>query len=1168
MAFKPTKEQELAIKENGNILVSAAAGSGKTAVLVERVISRLCDEKNGISADRLLIVTFTNAAAAEMRSRIEKRLDEVINDNPDNISLVLQKHLLASAKICTIDSFCIDLVRENFEKLGIAPDFKVSDASTLSATDNKVLSKIINRYLQENNPAFNELLDIIGSEFDEQNFIDFVAEIYNYSRQLPFPKSWFESLSEPYTKNFDISNSWYSYSFSVAEKTLKNAIRALNSAIELLTVSEKANNCYREIFCGVLDVLSSLYEKALSCDWDGFYLALENIKISSLPTIKGVGDIFEVNAAKDIYKSLIPKTLTRLSKMFFADSSYINSQFKMLSEPIRLLSDILIEYDETLFDEYTSINTYTFHNTEHLALKLLCEEKNGVVKVRPDATELIRRFDEVMVDEYQDTNDLQDMLFYVLSDEERKLFVVGDVKQSIYGFRGANPINFLSKKKRYVPIHDAENEGHKKIILGNNFRSNPKSCLFINFFFENFMNEEIGDIVYNDEEKLIPAAHYPETDTNATEIHLISSKGSKVSTLVLEGRHIAEYIKSVMNSGNVIRQDESTLRTARFSDFTILLRSAKSKAPIIANELKKQGIPVSYYSEEFIETVEISTFLSLLKIIDNPKSDVDLLTVLMSPIFAFSPEDMAMLRIGDRKGDIYKTVITAAKNGNKKAEAFLKALDNFRLLAVTNTLPKLISILLLKTGYLDTVSAFEDGAKRRNNLLLLNSYAEQFAIDGTLSLSSFLKRIEKIKGGLKAANVSSGVDSVKIMSIHASKGLQFPVCIVADIGNAFNDNEARQSSVYSTEFGIGFKYFDETEKTKITTIAREVILDKARLTCREEELRLLYVAMTRTQDKLLFVGTASDISKKADELKNMLLATDFSVNYDIFSRMRSYLDWLMLSLLIHPNGKELRGTGHNILISKTDSRINIKLLDHSNINAFEQIKSAEIGTIDFNLASKISESIKYKYRFEDILEIESKASVSKLANSAEASEFAFTSRPEFMNSDGLSAAGKGTAMHKVMQFFDFKKHNDIESELLRLYEYQFISEAEYKTINKTALESFFKSALFSRILSSESVNREMRFLTELPVKKIAPWLDEKFMNENIIVQGAVDVCFLEVDGIVVLDFKTDRVEDVSILADAYGEQLNIYAKACEKIFEMPVKQKIIYSFDKGKEIEV
>ncbi len=1167
MAFDPTREQSLAITTNGNVLVSAAAGSGKTAVLVERVISRLCDSENGISADRLLIVTFTNAAAAEMRSRIEKRLDEVIEDNPDNISLLLQKHLLASAKICTIDSFCIDLVRENFEKVGVSPDFKISDGVALAVIDRRVLNSIINRYLEENNATFLELLDIVGAEFDEQNFADFVLEIYNYSRQLPFPKKWFYSLSEPYGKEFDSDNLWWKYAISVAVECINNAQNAIKRAKELLGVSEKAQNGYMTAFCELEDRLTVLQKKAILGDWDALFEELENFSSPSLPVVRGVGDISEIITAKDIFKTVTTKTLSRVNKLFFASTEFINAQFKKLYSPLKLLGDILCEFEESLFEEYTKANTYTFHNTEHLALNLLCEDVGDEIKIRPEAEELLSRFDEVMVDEYQDTNDLQDKLFYVLSDRESKLFVVGDVKQSIYGFRGANPSNFLNKKKRYVPIDNASGDEPKKIILGNNFRCKNEVCDFVNYFFKMFMNDSTGELIYNEEEMLIPAAKYPETDSVATEFQIITTKGSEYSSSVLEGRKIAEYIKNTMSSGCVIKQDDDNLRPAKYSDFTILLRSAKLKAPIIANELKRQGIPVSYSSEEFLETTEISTFISLLKVIDNPKSDIDLLTVLMSPIFAFTPDKMANLRIADRKSDIYGTIITAAQNGDQLANDFLKQIDNYRILAITNPLPKLISILLLETGYLDTVTAFEDGAKRRNNLLLLNSYAEQFSTDGNLTLSQFLKRIEKLSSGLKAAAASSGGDSVKIMSIHASKGLQFPVCIVAGMGSSFNDSEAHESAIYSTEYGLGFKYFDEDEKTKITTLSREAMLDRARATRLEEELRLLYVAMTRTQDKLLFVGSVSDIDKKTDELKSLLISSDYTINSFVFSRTKSYLDWLILSMLMHPDGKDLRGVGHNIIVKEDKSRVNLKICDHSQINdlsvAMDVFTESEPDT---DLAKAIAENLSYTYPFEEILTVESKASVSKLVGSAENIKYAFSDRPEFMNKGGLSASQKGTAMHKVMQFFDFSKFNDIEQELTRLYEWQFITDAELDVIDRDALKIFFESSVFERIKNAITVKREMRFLTEMSAANIAPYLSENLKKEKIIVQGAVDVCFEEDDGIVILDFKTDRVDNAESLVNTYGEQLNIYAAACEKIYGKRVKEKIIYSFFKNKEI--
>ena len=1168
MAFKATPEQQKAIETNGNILVSAAAGSGKTAVLVERVIERLCSKTNAISADRLLIVTFTNAAAAEMRSRIEKRLDEIILENPDNIAFLMQKHLLSAAKICTIDSFCIDLVRENFEKVGIAPDFKVSDGAALASAENKVITAIINRYLEEENPIFLELIDLIGAEFDESNFADFVLGIYNYSRQLPFPKKWFSSLSSPYTKGFTNENIWWKYCFEIAVKTLSEVISSVQHAKELLYVSEKASGSFLPSFSQLIENLTGLLKKASENDWDAFYNALQNFNVSSLPTIRGVGDLFEISAAKDIYKSVSSKTLERLKKLFYADREFINTQFLKLSGPLELLTEILIEFDESLFGEFTRINTYTFHNTEHLALSLLCEELNGEVKIKPEAEEFLSRFDEVMVDEYQDTNDLQDMLFYVLSGYESRLFVVGDVKQSIYGFRGANPDNFLLKKNRYIPIENAKETEAKKIILGKNFRCKPEVCEFINFFFERFMTSQTGEIIYNEEEKLIPAAVYPQTNDTATEFHLIATKGSELGSSVIEAKHIAECINEIMNSGNVIKETDDALRPARFSDFTILLRSAKLKAPIIAEELIKQGIPVSYNSEEFLETTEVSTFLSLLKVIDNPKSDIDLLCVMMSPIFSFTPDEMAKLRINDRKGDIYSTVITAANSGNKKAEAFIKTLESYRLLAVTNTLPKLISSLLLKTGYLDTVTAFNDGLKRRNNLLLLSSYAEQFSVSGNLSLSQFLRQIEKLSAGLKSAAISAGGDNVKIMSIHASKGLQFPVCIVAGIGSSFNDSEAHENSLYSTKLGLGLKYFDEIEKTKFTTVSREVILDNARAERLEEELRLLYVAMTRTQDKLLFVGNVSEIEKKVNELKSLLISSDLKITSGIFSKTKSYLDWILLSLLLHPDGSELRQNGTNIIPEATNSNIKVKLIDHTAIN--DLVDNSIVGEISANTekAEQIAENIRFKYPFSEILEIESKASVSKLANSAEAAKYNFTALPEFMNSGGLSASERGSAMHKVMQFFDFSQYDDIDKELERLYEWQYLSENEYNAINKAAISEFFSSNVFKRMLKSQNVNREMRFLTELPAQKIAPQLDNSFESEKIIVQGAVDVCFEEEDGLVILDFKTDRTDDPLSLKATYGEQLNIYAVAAEKIFKKPVKQKIIYSFFHKKEIEV
>lgn len=1162
MAFNPTKEQAKAIDAKGNILVSAAAGSGKTAVLVERVIKKLCSKEDGISADKLLIVTFTNAAAAEMRSRIEKRLDEECRNNPDDLSLLQQKHLLPLAKICTIDSFCIDLVRENFERLDISPDFKISDNNSLKPINEKICKDIVNRYLEENNPLFLELLDLIGAEYDDSKFIDFILELYDYSRQLPDSENWFKSFKDYYNKGeFNSNSPWWKSAFSKAVEVIKSARISLSNAIDLISVSEKANEAYLPIFSDTANKYFLLEEAANSNEWDKLYNALNEFSAISLPTVRGVNSIPEIASAKDIFKYITTKPIDKLKKIFYADNAFINSQFCKISRLMELLGEILIEFENKVFEEYKENNTFTFHNTEHMALKLLCDKEN---------TDLLSRFEEVMVDEYQDTNDLQDMLFKIISNNEKNLFVVGDVKQSIYGFRGANPVNFLSKKLRYIPIDETDSNHPQKIILGNNFRTKKEVCDFINFFFELFMNEQTGDMVYNNEEKLFPKAIFPETQKTATEYHIIESKANAAETAVIEARHIADYIRKTMAEGEIIKLDNDNLRRPVFSDFAILLRTAKTKAPIIAEELKKQGIPANYNVEGFAECAEIATFLALLSVIDNPETDIELLSLLLSPIFAFTPEDLAKIRIDKRNGNIYQAIVYSAKNGNLKCNEFLEKIEKFRLMSVSYSLPKLISKLLTETNYINLVTVMNDGLRRRNNLLLLTEYAKTFSENNFASIGSFVKYIRKqSEMGLSTASASTGGDSVKIMSIHASKGLQFPICIIAGVAADFNDFESRLSTLYSTELGVGFKYFNEEDKKPYTTIGREIILEKAREIRLQEELRLFYVALTRTQDRLLFCGSLSSVEKKAQELISWLLASNCKIDANLFSRTKSYNDWLMLSLLLHKDGKALRPNGTSLMLVDTDSKISVSIIDGESVPDNSFIYDFENETQpNLDLVSALKENFNFEYPYKELLGVESKASVSKLANSAESAKFSFTAKPSFMSKSGLSANEKGTAMHKIMQFYDFSKSNDIEAELERLYEWQFITETEYNAIERKKLQDFFNSNIFKRISNALTVEREMRFLTEVDAKKIAPHLNEELSKEKVIIQGAVDICFVEDDGVVVLDFKTDRVDNLEILKDTYGEQLNIYAMACEKIFGKKVKQKLIYSFNLSKEIEV
>ncbi len=1167
MAFKPTPAQERAIFENGNILVSAAAGSGKTAVLVERVITRLCNKENPVRADELLIVTFTNAAAAEMRSRIEKRLDEECRKNPFDAGLLLQKHLLSNAKICTIDSFCIDLVRENFDKLGISPDFKIGDSSSLKIIDREVLFSIINRFLEEKDPTFFELLDIVGAEFDETNFADLVINLYEFSRQLPFPQKWFDYILDCYNDGgFSKDNIWYKYAIESVIKTVKSMKKLISVALENVSSFEASKNAYYSAFSQAECDILNLEETLRTGEWDDIFEAVWNFKLQRLPSVRGLNDYPHIVAAKETYKYLNSKALENVKKIFYADFNFISSQHKKFYKPLKLLVEILKEFDNKLFEVYKENNIFTFHNTEHLALELLYDdESNGITGY---AKELIGNFKEILVDEYQDTNDLQNMLFYVLSDFERKLFVVGDVKQSIYAFRGANPINFLNKKNRYTDIEIAKDNNAKKIILGNNFRSCECVCGFVNYFFGIFMQSFSGNIEYTTEEKLIPTAVFPETQDIAVGMDIIDCSQSDEKGLVLEARQIAAFIKETMNSNECIKISEIEQRKAKYSDFAILLRSISNKAPELLKELKKQGIPVNLNVGEFAESIEISTFLSFLKVIDNPQSDIELATTLMSPIFSFTADDLAQIRAQKKDGNLYSAVIFAANNGNDKAADFLRKIEVFRLDSATLSLNKLISKLLIATEYLDIASAMTDGEKRRSNLLLLCDYALQYTENHSSSLSGFIDFVLKQSQNLSVGATSSNSDAVKIMSIHASKGLQFPICIVASCSSRFNDMESRFSAAYSVKHGLGFKYYDEDDKQKYTTVAREVILDDIKKSALEEELRLLYVAMTRAQDKLHFIASFSNFDRALEGYKNLIISSNNTVDYSLFSRTKSYADWLLVALLLHPDGKLLRNNNDGILSFDSHSNVKIRLIDSVDL-IDNNVEFSECNyTVDSEIVEHLKSNFQFDYPYKNLMEIQSKISVSKLANKAESEKYTFTTKPSFMSEGGINATGRGTAMHKVMEFFDFQQYDRIEEEIDRLYEWQYISEEERDSLNIKAINDFFKSDIFERIKNSSLVKREMRFITELPVTELDQNLDNRFDDEKIIVQGAVDVCFTEDDGIVILDFKTDRVEDTNDLVISYGEQLSVYAKACEKIFGKKVKEKVIYSFSKSKAIKI
>ncbi len=1171
MAFKPTDSQRLAINVPSGALVAAAAGSGKTAVLVERVIRQLCGE-NPINAARLLVVTFTNAAAEEMYTRIEKRLNEECLKNPQNYFLVKQKMQLRNAKICTIDSFCIELVRENFDKLGINPDFTIADESYLFLLSENSLSEVLDNNFNRKDPCFQELLGAVSNDFDEGNLRSYIKDIYKESQRMPFPREWINECIEKCT-DAEFQKRLIDEAFCFAEEVLTKGIENFKSAIDsLITYTEIYEKYAPNYTLGISD-MSILLEYCKQRNWDKVHTLASTFKFPALPGVKGAKDIAVVTGVQAV-KSETKAAIDKIAQLFYADFGTVLKDIVTGERFTKHLLELTAEYMEIYDAKRRENNVMTFDDTEHLALSLLCEYKDGEIVKKDCADDIIGRFDEVLVDEFQDTNNMQDILFSALSGDESKLFVVGDLKQSIYRFRGANPKNFLEKKDRYAPAGTVPDSDLKKVILGNNFRSRAGICEFVNFFFSIMMNGKKSSLRYDEEDTLIASAKYEERDENDVEISLVSvPTGGDVDAS--DAKNIAAFIHRYMENGMITDKATRKTRKPQFSDFTILFRNLASKGTKYAQYLEEYGIPVSYNLDGYLKTAEVQMMLSLLKVIENPTRDIELVAVLMSPIFMFTAEELANIKLMRVRGSLISSVIAKANTGDVKCADFIKKLNRFSNMAATCSVSDLISFLYDETGILNIVSVLENGEGRRNNLIMLSSLAAAYDTNNSSNnLTQFTDYIIKLADkNIKAAGSAAGEDSVKLMTIHKSKGLQFPVCIIADASGGFSSSDTSSAILIDHEYGVSVKYYDTVNDTKKSPLKREIMSLAAAKEQIAEELRLLYVAMTRAEEKLFISVTAKDMDSRIKRYALELGAAETPDDYtELISYGNSYAGLLYPVLLLHQSFNKLRVSyGISGIVKPTELGIDVSLISPDSITLpdIKQKIANETVECDNELADKISAAITYKYPYESLKNIESKASVTEVAHKAEKGEYSFSSLPAFLSKKGMTPAQIGTATHRFMQFADLSlAEADLSAEIDRLYEWEFITLKEKEAIDTQSVRKFFQSDVYRRMKASSRVEREMRFLTEISAGSINPELDSAVRDEKIVVQGSVDCVFVEDDGIVVVDFKTDRISNENDLSVAYGEQLDIYAKACEKIFELPVKQKLIYSFALSSEVEM
>lgn len=1181
MGVNWTTDQRHAIEcRKGSVLVSAAAGSGKTAVLVERVIRRLTDKDNPCSAEDLLIVTFTRAATAQMREKIGAAILKRLSEDPTDRHLRRQYMLLPFAKICTIDSFCNDLVRENFHALGISPDYSLLDNETAVIMKNDVCEAMLERAYEEDlDGRFSELSDMMSSGSSDEDFAKLIIKMYDISTAYPFPDLWLDSLIGEYSQP-DINKSRWG---GIIKKYVCDMLDyCVSSSRDMMTAMESdpiVADAYGAAVQSDINMYAELREK-INSDWDEALEAFKTVKYMSLGRVPKGYESETKNVVTTARKKL-KDLLKKVPGIMCVSSEEHADDMRLLRDPVTKLIELVKQFGREYSAEKDKMNSADFSDILHRALNLLAVSDGSGGYIKTDlARELSSHYVEILVDEYQDINEAQDMIFRAISADENNLFTVGDVKQSIYRFRQAMPEIFL---RRRSTTHSFESGKYPLgITLGSNFRSRVGVTSCVNYIFRQLMSTEAGELEYDDSEALNAAAKYPERDTPDCELHVVTDKGNRADTLEAQARYVAKYIERTVREGKMLVTKGGALHPASYGDFCILLRTAKNVSSVYANALSERGIPV--FSPEtggFFEAAEISFILSLLRMLDNPVQDIPLAAVMLSPLFGFSAGELADIRASAKErleaGEtepLYRSVAVSADEGDEKAAAFLKKIESLRRLSLTLSAGELVRRVCEETGFDAIVGAMPDGERRRLNVGLLCDYAEKYEAAGNLGLSGFIRFIDKVartSGDLAtAARPSENADIVRIMTVHQSKGLEFPICILADMQHAFNERDNTESVLISSSAGLGMKRRTEDGISVYDTASRRAAVITSERMGRSEEMRVLYVALTRAKENLVMVTSVPNpekgLAKVAVECGIGERANPFAV-----LRMNNFSDLVLTALMRHPAADELRklsGVDVPIFLSEKDRfKLKVVVSDSESFmteSANEQKIAAK--PVFFN---EVQARLDYSDPRSVLSSVPAKRAASDGSERGINREYFASSRPAFMSSGGLTPAQRGTATHKFMQFSNYAAARaDIESELARLVDGGFLSEDEGKAVNIGAAKRFFMSPLAERIFASDNVMREKKFAALFPAKFFYPELTGEAAEEKIVVQGIADCVFVEDGELVIVDYKTDTGVDAETLLDRYSAQLEIYREALSQALGMPVKETLLYSFFMNSTVKV
>ena len=1178
MSRKWTPEQENAINSTGgSILVSAAAGSGKTSVLVERVIKQIIDLDNPIDIDKFLIVTFTKAAAQEMRSRISARLSEMISKNPQNSHLHNQQIMLKCASLGTIHSFCASIIRENFYKLGISPKFRIAEESEISIIKNQAMEKTLNDFYEFQNPDFIYTANLFGNEKNDNSLSLIIEQIYDFTRSLPFPEKWMNNVCKMYENITSVKDSpWGKIAVNFAKKSFTEVQKILSQIKTISSKNENIQKSYGEAIEKDLSEANSIMESLNIESWDKIAEKITQFSFSKFKPLRCKDCDFEKNVISE--KRKYAKNLIENSKKYFTFSELgtINSlkKFKVVT---KTLFEVTNYFCEEISYLKTIKNIADYSDLEHWTIKLLSKDTDsGEINPSDIAFEISNRYAEIMVDEYQDINEIQNTIFKLINNNN-KIFCVGDVKQSIYKFRHSKPQIFLGKKSDYRLYSKEENNYPAKIILGKNFRSNPKIIDSINFIFESIMSEEAGEIQYNDEEKLVPGIYKEETQNDECDINfsIIDTSQSQENSDILEADFIAEKITEMIHQKYKVIEN-GTERPITYSDFCILMRSSNAHAHIYASRLLEQGIPAwSETKEKFLDTSEISNIISILQTINNPVQDIPLISAMMSPIFGFNVDELSEIRESDRNNLFYFAVKKSSENGMKKCTDFLEKINYWRKISCTVPCGELIEFIYQDTDYPALCLAKAKGEVKKANLELLVQYAEKFENQYHKGLSGFLDYIENIrqkKSDLEPASISSEYENtVKIMSIHKSKGLEFPVCIVAGCGKKFNFD--KNKVIINSDFGPAMKLKNDEGTLQFDNLMRKAVFSQNQNEDISEEMRIFYVALTRAKQKLFLIASIKEPTKIIE--KSLILTQDTD-NISAFEvrNSSSFASWIILCIC----QSILRNKLCNIMnlneyISEKNSKHlnwDINLISPEpecpeTLDNYEECTETQNSVENFDAAWRqiINDRFDFVYPHKEFINLPLKISASMMNQSGDWEQYTANSKPSFVSGKNFTPAQKGTALHKFMCFANFKRAtlNGVKSEINYLLSEEFLTVKESESLNITQIQKFINSPLAKRIIQSKKVLREQRFSVKIPPELLNKHaISEKISDTFVVMQGALDCAFQENGKYVIVDYKTDKTENIKDLYEKYSTQLNLYKYALEKISGINVKELIIYSF--------